>query len=258
MLISNRFFGEFLRMLLDDLRPPLMSIIDSLGAMNLLESRGEHPALAQLSRATLHQSERLLRVIDTLLNVLRDGEVKLLLDSCSVGDMIGQAAAVFPSESLNIRNGIPEHPHIAVDLHLFTQLLVDLFEVFRLHGERELIISMLPPNGSDTFTLTLYAPSLGALAPTLTALYESPRIMTDRRRVTRLAFFCRMIMAAHGADLSIEGGTALLVRLSVPDAEMSAASKKYDVRALLAGLVSGGDGADMPPALSSMPSNLPL
>jgi K+-sensing histidine kinase KdpD len=254
-LNNDRFLGELLRMLLDDLRPPLVSIIDSLGAMRLLESRGEHPALAQLSRVTLHQSERLLRVIDTLLNILRDGEIKLLVDTCSVNDLIARAAAGFPTESLNIRNGVPDRVNVAVDLHLFTQVLVDLFEVFRLYGEREVIVSMLPPDGAETLTLTFYAASLGALAPTLTALYDAPRIVTDRRRVTRLAFFCRMIMAAHEAQIGFEGGAALMAKIAVPSRAIPSGSRRYDVRALLAGFVDSGDGLAPPPVSPSGSSN---
>ncbi|MES1024214.1 PAS domain S-box protein [Gloeocapsa sp. BRSZ] len=90
-----RMKDEFIAIVSHELRTPLTAIRGSLGILATGVLDDEPLKVQELLQIALNNSDRLMRLVDDILNLerLESGKIPLTLESCEVGDLIQQAIA---------------------------------------------------------------------------------------------------------------------------------------------------------------------
>lgn len=88
---DSQLLKDLLHLLLSDIRSPITDLLTNLPPMQAQADAEAYPPLITLSEFTLRYSERLLSVIDMLLDVMREGVVKLITDNLALQAVAEQA-----------------------------------------------------------------------------------------------------------------------------------------------------------------------
>jgi PAS domain S-box-containing protein len=102
-----RMKDEFVAIVSHELRTPLTAIRGSLGILATGVLDDEPSKVQDLLQIALNNSDRLMRLVDDILNLerLESGKIPLMLEACEVGDLIQQAIACTATiaEAANIK-----------------------------------------------------------------------------------------------------------------------------------------------------------
>jgi K+-sensing histidine kinase KdpD len=167
-----------------------------------------------------------------LLDVLRDGVVKLVTDKRALHSVVEQAcramAARAAAQRISLRNRIPDDlPHSVLDERLFTQALVSLLEV--LFGanaaEGDLYFTAEYDDGSSRFWLRLHDARPSTNGAALRQRFQTPLSALLDQQNNLQVILSRVIMSAHGAEIQLsatpEGGVQFAIPLPLMPAEPS-------------------------------------
>ncbi|MDW8300330.1 MAG: hypothetical protein RML95_13435 [Anaerolineae bacterium] len=230
--VDSRLLKDLLHLLLSDLRSPVADLLSYLLPMQAHVQAGEYAELTALSAFTLRYSERLLSVIDLLLDVIRDGVVKLATDRLSLHTVVENVRQAVSTRVAALRivlhNHIPaDLPRAVLDERLFTQALINLLEaLFVVNSAAGNLHFWASYDGtSPRFQLRLHDERSSTDAAALSALFESPLSVLLSRHNSLRVILSRVIIRAHGADIQVvpaaENGVVLNVPLPLRAAEPS-------------------------------------
>lgn len=193
--------------------------------MQALAEAEEYSELATLNLFTLRRSERLLSVIDLLLDVMRDGIFKLITDRLSLYDVIEHvcraAAAQQRTQHMLLHNHVAIGlPPVVLDERLFTQALISLIEVLGTTNTAQGQLHFFAEYEAENtrFQLRLHDERSGANTAALSALFQAPLGALLSQHNSLQAILSRVVMRAHGSEIrlqpSSEGG--VLFDMTVP------------------------------------------
>ncbi|PPS39621.1 PAS domain S-box protein [Chroococcidiopsis sp. TS-821] len=109
-----RLKDEFIAIVSHELRTPLTAIRGSLGILAAGVLDDEPLKVQELLQIALNNSDRLMRLVDDLLNLerLESGKIPLTLEMCEVGDLIQQAiactATIADAANIQISTSFPQ------------------------------------------------------------------------------------------------------------------------------------------------------
>ncbi|MDL1923561.1 hypothetical protein FBQ95_13220 [Chloroflexi bacterium CFX3] len=205
---DSQLLKDLLHLLLSDIRSPITDLLTNLPPMQAQADAEAYPPLITLSEFTLRYSERLLSVIDMLLDVMREGVVKLITDNLALQAVAEQALQAVSERAQ--AQGVTIYSHITSDLpkavldeRLFTQAFINLIELMLIQN----------PNGGDIhltadyhdtpshFDLKLYDQRTVIDFAAFSAPFQAPLSTLLSRRDSLRIILSRVVMRAHGAKI---------------------------------------------------------
>jgi K+-sensing histidine kinase KdpD len=229
---DSQLLKDLLHLLLSDIRSPITDLLTNLPPMQAQADAEAYEPLMAVSEFTLRYSERLLSVIDMLLDVMREGVVKLITDNLAL-QVVAEQALQAVSERAQAQ-GVTIYNHITSDLpkavldeRLFTQAFINLIELMLMQN----------PNGGDIhltadyhdtpshFDLKLYDQRTVIDFATFSAPFQAPLSTLLSRRDSLRIILSRVVMRAHGAKMHVlplgEGKVVFEVLLPLVSADPS-------------------------------------
>ena len=201
---------DLLHLLLSDIRSPITDLLTNLPLMQAQADAEAYPPLMKLSEFTLRYSERLLSVIDMLLDVMREGVIKLITDNLALQVVAEQAlqavAQRTQAQGVTIYNHITSDlPKAVMDERLFTQALINLIELMLIQNSNGGDIH-LTADYHDTpshFDLKLYDQRSVIDFATFSAPFQVPLSTMLSQRDSLRIILSRIVMRAHGAKMHV-------------------------------------------------------
>jgi K+-sensing histidine kinase KdpD len=230
--VQSLLLRNILHLLLSEIRLPITDLLSHLKLMQARAEAGDYAELSRMSAFALRHSERLLSVMDMLLDVLLNGAIRLVTSRGTLQSVVEQACqamAVRAAEQrINLHNRVPaDLPHSVLDERLFTQALVSLLEVlFSANAaEGDLYFTAEYDEGSSQFWLKLHDARLNTNSTALERGFQTPLSALLDQQDNLQAILSRVIMRAHGAAVQLsatpEGGVQFEIRLPLMPAEPS-------------------------------------
>ncbi|MFN7209700.1 MAG: hypothetical protein ACK4P1_04810, partial [Aggregatilineales bacterium] len=203
---------------------PIADLLTHLPTMQAHLAAGRYLELTELSIFALRYSERLLSVIDLLLDAMRDGVVRLATDRLTLHSVIEQVCEAVGNQAdmahLRLHNHVPpDLPRIVLDRRLFTHALISLIELLNHANPAagELHFSAEYADGSARFQLRLQDARHDTDRAALTALLDAPLSALLNQRDHSRAILSRLILRAHGADIQLlPASQGVSLEMSVP------------------------------------------
>ncbi len=227
---NSQLLKDLLHLLLSDIHLPIADLLTHLPTMQAHLAAGRRLELTELSIFALRYSERLLSVIDLLLDAMRDGVVRLATDRLTLHSVIEQVCEAVGNQTdmahLRLRNHVPpDLPRIVLDRRLFTHALISLIELLNHANPAAGELHFLAEYEGDSarFQLRLQDERQGADRAALAPLQAPLSALLSQRNHSR-AILSRLILRAHGADLQLSPaseGVSLEMSLPLMPAEPS-------------------------------------
>jgi K+-sensing histidine kinase KdpD len=230
--VQSPLLRNLLHLLLSEIRSPIADLLSHIAPMQAYAQAGDYAELSEMSAFTLRYSERLLSVIDMLLDVMRDGVIKLITDKRRLRNMVEQAcramAARAAAQRINLYNRVPaDLPHSVLDERLFTQALISLLDVLfsAEAAEGEVSFTAEYDDRSSRFWLRLHDARPSTNGAALRQRFQMPlSVLLDQQNNLQV-ILSRVIMRAHGAEIQMsatpEGGVQFEIPLPLMPAEPS-------------------------------------
>jgi K+-sensing histidine kinase KdpD len=230
--VQSPLLRNLLHLLLSEIRSPITDLLSHLKPMQARAEAGDYAELSQMSAFALRHSERLLSVIDLLLDVLRDGVVKLVTDRRQLNSVVEQTCQAMTARAagqhIRLHNRVPDNlPHSVLDERLFAQALVSLLEVlFSANAaEGNLYFTAEYDDGSSRFWLRLHDARPSTNGAALRQRFQTPLSALLDQQDNLQVILSRVIMRAHGAEIQLsatpEGGVQFAIPLPLMPAEPS-------------------------------------
>lgn len=230
--VDDQLLKKLLHLLLSEIRTPIADLLTHLPPMHARAEAGNYAELSAMTAFTLRYSERLLSVIDMLLDVMRDGVVKLITDRLPLHGVVEQAcqtlAARAAVQSVAFYNHIsPDLPRAILDERLFTQALISLLEVL-LNANPEsgsLRFGAIYNGALSQFQVCLHDQRAYTDSAELIQRFQAPLSALLNQPESLRVILSRVVMRAHGSDwqlrLAPEGGLVFYLALPLIAAEPS-------------------------------------
>lgn len=172
---------------------------------------------------TLHRSERLLAVIDALMDILRDGVIRLNATPCTLSDLTGMVFENISAEADLSRfeyDVAADLPPFSVDVPLVAQVVVHLLEFALSKASAGARIHLSARAHGEGFRITISDPQPDLLPDeqaTVAGLFtESLDSMLDHHQAPALVFN-HLVSLSHGGavwcEQPAEGGLSYCLSL---------------------------------------------
>ena len=234
---SERLYNTLLNSISHELRTPIATIT---GAADLLatQTSGDARVRAELVRSIQGSASRLNRLVANLLDMSRldAGRLKLKLDWCDVGEIIGVAAQREEERLLHRPINIdvpPDLPLVQMDFVLMEQVLVNLLDNACNYSPPAAPISIEAHINRGKLVIAVVDGGKGIPPDDLERIFDKfYRVPGTATGGTGLGLsICRGLVEAHGGILTAEnspGGGARFV-ISLPASTPSPPVKEADL-----------------------------
>jgi K+-sensing histidine kinase KdpD len=230
--VDDHLLKQLLHLLLSEIRTPIADLLTHLPPMQAQAEAGNYAELSAMTALTLRYSERLLSVIDMLLDAMRDGVVKLITDRLPLHRVVEQAcqalAARAAAQGVIFNNRIPlDLPRAVLDERLFTQALISLLEVLLVTNVASGSIHFGADYDSALAQFQVYLHDQRAYTDSteLIQRFQAPLSALLDQSESLCIILSRVVMRAHGSDwqlrLAPEGGLVFYLALPLMAAEPS-------------------------------------
>lgn len=230
--VDDQLLKKLLHLLLSEIRTPIADLLTHLPPMHARAEAGNYAELSAMTAFTLRYSERLLSVIDMLLDVMRDGVVKLITDQLPLHGVVEQAcqtlAARAAVQGIAFYNHIsPDLPRAVLDERLFTQALISLLEVLLVANAANGDIHFRADYDSalSHFQVRLHDQRAYTDSTELIQRFQAPLSALLNQPESLCVILSRVVMRAHSAELRLrlapEGGLVFYLALPLMAAEPS-------------------------------------
>lgn len=227
--MQRSLLRNLLNLLLSEIRSPITDLLSHIQPMRVRAEAGDYAELAEMSAFALRYSERLLSVIDMLLDIIRDGVVKLITDMRKPHSVVEQAcqamAARAAAQRISLRNQVPaDLPHIVLDERLFTQALISLLDVLLSANaaEGDVLFTAEYDEETSRLWLRLHDARPNTNFSALNSLFQLPISALLEQRDNLQVVLSRVIMRAHGAEIQLSALPERGVRFDIALPQLSA------------------------------------
>jgi len=206
---------ELIAMIYHDLRSPLSNVISSLDMLRLLLPGDDDPNITAIFDITTRSTERLKRLIDSLLDIhrLQAGQPITNPELCSPNtlaeDALQTVSPIVAHKSQTLKNDIPSAlPMIKVDADMIKRVLINLMEnasKFTPQGG-EIIVGARVMDGFLHFWVQDSGPGIPAKARSEIFL-RFVRLQSEGapKGIGLGLAFCKLAVEVHGGKIWVEG-----------------------------------------------------
>lgn len=233
-----RLQDEMMHMLVHDLRSPLSTLQGSLGVIEDSISTGNMEGIKQLLTLAKHGSERMLALVNQLLDIsqFEGGKMPLQLKLVEVETLLSDAISAFgvmaARSGVNVDLSIePDLPALSLDPVLIGRLLSNLLDnaykftpdggKIRLWARREMV------RGTSSVLIGVTDNGPGISLPDQSRIFnkfQQVNTQAGRKRGSGLGlYYCRMAVEAHGGRVWVEStpgrGSTFVISLPLRNLE---------------------------------------
>lgn len=230
------FRQDLTRMLVHDLRSPIVTIQGGLDMIEILLDDGELETIPEMINISRSGSEKMLGMINELLNInqLETGELKLQIESVSLPDMYQELSSQFSSvvqkADLSLTTEFaPDLPAISADASLLKRVIHNLLDnavKFTPNGGKIKLGAKRSPGDPDKIWIVVCDTGPGIPSEQQKQIFNKNvtyHTAHARRRGSGLGlYFCKLAVTAHQGDIRViseEGkGSCFTVELPVTQA----------------------------------------
>jgi two-component system, OmpR family, sensor histidine kinase KdpD len=221
---SERLYTTLLNSISHELRTPIATITGAASSLHDPLTASNEPARAELIGDIQDAASRLNRLVENLLDMSRldSGRLKLKLDWCDIGDVIGVSVKRFEScftdRTLSIQLA-PDLPLVQMDFVLIEQVFVNLLDNICNYTPPGIQVNVKAGIEGEWLQVTVSDSGPGIPPDELEHIFDKfYRLPGTATGGTGLGLsICRGLVEAHGgtltADKAPEGGARFTIRL---------------------------------------------
>lgn len=227
------FRADLTRMLVHDLRSPIVTIQGGLDMVDILLTDGELETIPEMVSISRKSSQKMLGMINELLNInqLETGVLELQLGQVDLAELCREQALQFYSLLLNTNLQLdldlePDLPWITADQTLLKRILHNLLDnavKFTPDGGKLILSAKISPDDPQKVRMVVCDNGPGIPKRVQKQLfkkhttYHHPK---SRRRGSGLGlYFCKLAVTAHGGDIRVQSeegkGSCFTIELPV-------------------------------------------
>jgi two-component system sensor histidine kinase KdpD len=223
---SERLYTTLLNSISHELRTPIATIAGAASSLIDPQTSMNGEARAELTRDIQDAADRLNRLVENLLDMSRldSGRLKLKLDWCDMGEVIGVAVKrlekCLAERPLSIQYA-PNLPLAQMDFVLMEQVIVNLLDNICNYTPPATPVEIRAEMDEKSLIIAITDSGKGIPPGDLERIFEKfYRVPGTGTGGTGLGLsICRGLVEAHGGTLSVEnvpnGGARFLIRLPV-------------------------------------------
>jgi len=223
---SERLYTALLNSISHELRTPIATIAGAASSLVDAQTSSNGDARAELTRDIQDAAARLNRLVENLLDMSRldSGRLKLKLDWCDVGEVIGVAVKrlekCLSERPLSIQYA-PDLPLAQMDFVLMEQVIVNLLDNICNYTPPATAVEIRAEIDKKSLAITITDSGKGIPPEDLDRIFEKfYRVPGTATGGTGLGLsICRGLVEAHGGSLTAEnvpdGGARFIIRLPI-------------------------------------------
>ncbi len=221
---SERLYTTLLNSISHELRTPIATIAGAASSLANPQTSANGEVRAELTRDIQDAADRLNRLVENLLDMSRldAGRLKLKLDWCNVGEVIGVAVKrlekCLSKRPLSIQYA-PNLPLVQMDFVLMEQVIVNLLDNICNYTPPASPVEIRADMDEKSLVIAITDAGKGIPPEEMERIFEKfYRVPGTATGGTGLGLsICRGLVEAHGGSLTVEnvpnGGARFMIRL---------------------------------------------
>jgi signal transduction histidine kinase len=218
LLAARRLQQETVDLIVHDLRNPLHVIVNALGVLNMAMPDEVLRANAELFNLATHNTNRMIRLIDSMLDVSRLEAGQLMLDTAPtdlaslVQTVTQRVGHLITKHQLTLTVDIPDLPEVMIDADMIDRVLANLLDnaIKFTPNHGHIRVQAAQPADADHIIVRVADTGRGIPPDQRQRFFDRfAQASGDQARTRGFGLgltFCRLAIEAHGGQIWIEDG----------------------------------------------------